>query len=59
MQPIPPKMVDKEKVTIDDPFTLDIAAEVDRQVLCEKIIDVYEDSAFRGTSVSLGDNLAA
>ena len=52
-------MVDKEKVTIDDPFTLDIAAEVDRQVLCEKIIDVYEDSAFRGTSVSLGDNLAA
>lgn len=59
LQPIPPKMVDKEKVTIDDPFTLDIAAEVDRQVLCEKIIDVYEDSAFRGTSVSLGDNLAA
>jgi hypothetical protein len=59
LQPIPPKMVDKEKVTIDDPFTLDIAAEVDRQVLCEKIIDVYEDSAFRGPNASTEENKAA
>ena len=54
LQPIPPKMVDKEKITIDDPVLLDIAAEVDRQVLCEKIIDFYEDSAMRGTMTSLG-----
>lgn len=48
LQPIPPKMVDKEKITIDDPFLLDIAAEVDRQVLCEKIVDQSEESAYRG-----------
>ena len=59
LQPVPPKMVDREKVTIDDPFVLDIAAEVDRQVLCEKIVDVSDDSAFRTTGTSLGDNLAA
>ena len=56
LQPVPPKMVDREKVTIDDPFVLDIAAEVDRQVLCEKIVDVSDDSAFRTTGTSLGDN---
>ena len=54
LQPIPPKMVDKEKITIEDPMLLDIAAEVDRQVLCEKIIDFYEDSAMRGTVTSIG-----
>ena len=59
LQPVPPKMVDREKVTIDDPFLLDIAAEADRQVLCEKIIDVYEDSAFRGPAAGSGDSLAA
>ena len=51
LQPIPPKMVDKEKVTIEDTFLLDVAAEVDRQVLCEKIVDASED-AFRGTGMA-------
>ena len=51
LQPIPPKMVDKEKVSIDDPFLLDIAAEVDRQMLCEKIINFYEDNSYRGTAI--------
>jgi len=57
LAPIPPKMIDKEMVTINDPFLLDIAAEVDRQALCEKIIDVYDDN--RGPTGSTGDNLAA
>ena len=57
LQPIPPKMVDKEKVSIEDPFMLDIAAEVDRQMLCEKIIDFYDDNTFRGTvTESIGNN---
>ena len=30
LQPIPPKMVDREKIAIDDPMLLDIAAEIDR-----------------------------
>lgn len=59
LQPIPPKMVDREKIAIDDPMLLDIAAEIDRQVLCEKIIDIHEDSQFRTTSISIGDNAAA
>ena len=57
LQPVPPKMVDREQITIDDPMLLDVAAEVDRQVLCEKIVDVNDDSNYRGNS--LGDNLAA
>lgn len=59
LQPIPPKMVDKEKVSIDDPFLLDVAAEVDRQMLCEKIIDFYDDNSFRGMEVTNTENLAA
>jgi len=59
LQPIPPKMVDKEKVSIDDPFLLDVAAEVDRQMLCEKIIDIYDDNSFRGNEVTHTDNFAA
>ncbi len=30
LQPVPPKMVDREQITIEDPILLDVAAEVDR-----------------------------
>lgn len=38
MPAIPPKFVEKEKITIKDPVILEIEAEVDRHTLCEKIV---------------------
>lgn len=39
MPAIPPKFTDKEKIAINDPIVLEIEAEVDRQTLCQKIIE--------------------
>lgn len=38
MPTIPPKFVEKEKITIKDPVVIEIDAEVDRLTLCEKIV---------------------
>ena len=38
MPTIPPKMVDKEKAIIRDTFAMEVEAECDRQMLCEKIV---------------------
>jgi len=38
MIPIPPKFVDKEKAALKDSLVMDVEAEVDRQLLCDKII---------------------
>ena len=38
MPTIPPKMVEKEKAVIRDCFLMDVEAECDRQMLCEKIV---------------------
>jgi hydrocephalus-inducing protein len=38
MPTIPPKMVEKEKAVIRDTFAMDVEAECDRQLLCEKIV---------------------
>ena len=46
LQPIPPKMVDKEKVSVVDSFLHDIAAKVDRKTLCVKIIDFREENSY-------------
>ena len=45
---------------IEDTVLLDVAAEVDRQVLCEKIVEGC-DEAFRGTTAQsmAGDGAAA
>lgn len=58
LQPIPPKMVDKEKLMIEDTFLLDVTAEVDRQVLCEKIVEGNEE-AYRGSGTMADGSAAA
>ena len=42
MPAIPPKMVEKEKAVIRDTFAMDVEAECDRQMLCEKIVQRIE-----------------
>ena len=44
MPTIPPKMVEKEKAVIRDTFVMDVEAECDRQLLCEKIVQRIESS---------------
>ena len=38
MPPIPAKAVEKDKSLIKEPFVMDVEAEVDRRLLCEKIL---------------------
>ena len=38
MPTVPPKMVDKEKAVIRDTFAMEVEAECDRQMLCDKIV---------------------
>jgi hypothetical protein len=44
MPPIPAKFVDKEKVGIKEKetFVMEVEAECDRQILCQKIITLVD-----------------
>jgi len=33
-----PKFIEKGKTVIEDPYVMDVEAECDRQLLCEKIV---------------------
>ena len=37
-----PKAIEKDKTVIKDPYVMDVEAECDRQLLCEKICDRIE-----------------
>lgn len=38
MPPIPVKAIEKDKSLIKEPFVMDVEAEVDRRLLCDKIL---------------------
>ncbi len=38
MPPIPAKNAEKDKSLIKEPFVMDVEAEVDRRLLCDKIL---------------------
>jgi len=38
MPPIPNKAAEKDKSLVKEPFIMDVEAEVDRKLLCERIL---------------------
>jgi hypothetical protein len=38
MPPLPAKTTDKDKSLVKEPFVMDVEAEVDRRLLCERIL---------------------
>lgn len=42
MPPIPNKGAEKDKSLVKEPFIMDVEAEVDRKLLCERILTQIE-----------------
>lgn len=45
MPALPAKMQEKEKAMIKDPFAMEVEAEADRELLCEKIVTKLEQAS--------------
>jgi len=45
MPTLPAKMQEKEKAMIKDPFAMEVEAEADRELLCEKIVAKMEQAS--------------